>query len=133
MSDSPSNLSWLLSSSVSAGFPSPAGDHLEQRLDLNEHLIQHREATFFMRVEGDSMLGAGIHNGDLLVVDRSLTPTNQKVVVAVIDGEFTVKRFVRKDARVLLVAENENYKPIEVTSEMDFQVWGVVTWVIHAL
>ncbi len=86
-----------------------------------------------MRVEGDSMLGAGIHNGDLLVVDRSLTPTNQKVVVAVIDGEFTVKRFVKKDAKVLLVAENENYKPIEVTSEMDFQVWGVVTWVIHAL
>lgn len=133
MSNSSSNLPWLLSSSVSAGFPSPAGDHLEQRLDLNEHLIQHREATFFMRVEGDSMLGAGIHNGDLLVVDRSMQATNQKVVVAVVDGEFTVKRFVRKDSKVLLVAENENYRPIEITSEMDFQVWGVVTWVIHAL
>ena len=122
-----------MSSAVSAGFPSPAGDHLEQRLDLNEHLILHREATFFMRVEGDSMLGAGIHNGDLLVVDRSLSAANRKIVVAVVDGEFTVKRFVRQGSRVLLVAENDNYKPIEITSEMDFQVWGVVTWVLHAV
>lgn len=133
MSESNSDHPWLLSSPVSAGFPSPAGDHLEQRLDLNDHLIQHREATFFLRVEGDSMIGAGIHNGDLLVVDRSLPATNRKVVVAVVDGEFTVKRFIKQDNRVLLAAENDNYKPIEITDEMDFQVWGVVTWVIHAL
>lgn len=123
----------LFSSRVSAGFPSPADDFLERKLDLNEHLIKHPAATFFVRATGDSMIGAGIHSGDLLVVDRSLTPRNDHIVIAVLEGELTVKRLCQKAGRVFLVAENKEYKPIEVTEENNFNVWGVVTSVIHDL
>lgn len=123
----------LFACPISAGFPSPADDYIEKKLNPNDLLIRHREATFFLRVSGDSMRGAGIHNGDLLVVDRSIPAGHQKIVVAVLDGEFLVKRFIRRKAKVWLLAENANYEPIEVTSEMDFQVWGVVTWVLHAV
>ena len=123
----------LFSSTVSAGFPSPADDFLEKKLDLNEHLIQHPAATFFVRASGDSMIGAGIHSGDLLIVDRSLTPRTNHIVIAVLEGELTVKRLKKKGDRLFLCAENQAYKPIEVTEDNNFNVWGVVTNVIHDL
>ena len=116
---------------MSAGFPSPADDYVEKKLDLNEHLVRNRQATFFLRVSGDSMVAAGIHNGDLLIVDRSLTASHRKIVVAVVDGELLVKRLLRTDGKVYLAAENPSYEQIEVTAEMAFQIWGVVTNVIH--
>lgn len=116
---------------VKAGFPSPADDYLEQNLDLNEHLIQHPAATFFVRVDGDSMRGAGIHKDDILIVDRSLEPTNGKIVIAVINGEFTVKRIRLLQGKVFLEPENPQYMPMEINPNWDFQVWGIVTYVIH--
>ena len=118
---------------VPAGFPSPAADYEENQLDLNKHLIKNPAATFFVRVSGDSMLGAGIHDGDLLVVDRSLDPTDKNVVIAVIDGELTVKRIRIRRKKITLEAENDNYSTREISNESDFQVWGVVTNVIHSL
>ena len=116
-----------------AGFPSPADDYLEGKLDLNRHLIKHPAATFFVRVTGDSMIGAGIHSGDLLVVDRSLEPADKHVVVAVLDGELTVKRLFKQHGVVRLLPENLNYQPIEITPQQTIEIWGVVTSVIHAL
>lgn len=116
---------------VKAGFPSPAEDYLEQNLDLNEHLIQHPAATFFVRVDGESMKGAGIHKDDILIVDRSLEPSNGKIVIAVINGEFTVKRIRLHQEKVFLEPENPQFSPIEINPNWDFQVWGVVTYVIH--
>lgn len=118
-------------SGLPAGFPSPADDYLERSLDLHELLVEHPEATFFVRVQGDSMTGAKMHSGDILIVDRSLTAAHGKIVVALLNGEFTVKRLVRKGQKLYLAAENPCYPPIEVTEESDFQVWGVVTYVIH--
>jgi len=116
---------------VRAGFPSFADNYFEQSLDLNEHLIQHPAATFFVRVEGDSMQGAGIQKQDILIVDRSLLPTNGKIVIAIINGEFTVKRIRVFQEKIVLEAENPNYTPIQIDPNWDFQVWGVVTYVIH--
>ena len=116
-----------------AGFPSPADDYLEGKLDLNRHLIKHPAATFFVRVTGDSMIGAGIHSGDLLVVDRSLEPADKHVVVAVLDGELTVKRLFKQNGVLRLLSENLNYQPIEITSQQTIEIWGVVTSVIHSL
>ena len=116
-----------------AGFPSPADDYLEGKLDLNRHLIKHPAATFFVRVTGDSMIGAGIHSGDLLVVDRSLEPADKHVVVAVLDGELTVKRLFKQHGIVRLLPENLHYQPIEITPQQTIEIWGVVTSVIHAL
>ena len=116
-----------------AGFPSPADDYLEGKLDLNRHLIKHPAATFFVRVTGDSMIGAGIHSGDLLVVDRSLEPADKNVVVAVVDGELTVKRLFKQNGVLRLLPENLNYQPIEITAQQTIEIWGVVTSVIHAL
>jgi DNA polymerase V len=121
----------LFSSGVSAGFPSPAEDYIEQRLDLNELLIKNPAATFFVRVNGDSMQGVGIAHGDILIVDRSLEPASGKIVVAVIDGEFTVKRLHIDAHSCLLLAENPDYPAIEVTEESGCEVWGVVTGAIH--
>lgn len=121
----------LFVSGLRAGFPSPADDYIEKKLDLNEYLVKHPAATFYVRVEGDSMIGAGILSGDILVVDRALQPTHNKIVVAIVDGEFTVKRLLIKGKKVLLSPENDMYQPIEVTEGMDFAVWGVVTSVIH--
>ena len=118
---------------VSAGFPSPAEDYIEGRLDLNRHLIKHPAATFFVRVAGDSMTGAGIHPGDILVVDRSLEPRDASVVIAVLDGELTVKRISRRAGKLYLVPDNSLYQPLEILEEMEFEVWGVVTSVIHSL
>ncbi|MBN2364463.1 translesion error-prone DNA polymerase V autoproteolytic subunit [candidate division WOR-3 bacterium] len=118
---------------ISAGFPSPAEEYSEKKLDLNEYLIKHPSATFFIKVSGDSMIGAGIHSGDLLIVDRSQEPANNKIVIAVLDGEFTVKRIMKKKDKIFLIPENDNFKPIEIKSEMNCEVWGVVTHVIHPL
>lgn len=116
---------------VSAGFPSPADDDVSTTLDLNEHLIQNPAATYFVRVSGDSMINAGIHQDDILVVDRSLPATNGKVVIAAVDGQLTVKRLRHEHNAILLIAENENYPPIHVSQESDLMIWGVVTNVIH--
>jgi DNA polymerase V len=118
---------------VSAGFPSPAEDYLEGKLDLNKYLIKHPVATFFVRVSGDSMIKAGIHEGDLLIVDRSLEPKDGRVVIAVVNGELLVKRLRTKCQQVYLVAENPSYPSLLITEAMDFQIWGVVTNVVHAL
>ena len=121
----------LYATKVAAGFPSPADDYVEGTLDLNEYLVKRPAATFFVRVTGDSMIGAGIHPGDILIVDRSLEPVDGKIVIAVLDGELTVKRLRRRDGVVYLVAENEHYPLIAISEEMDFMIWGVVTSVIH--
>jgi DNA polymerase V len=121
----------FVESKVSAGFPSPADDYLELKLDLNKHLIKHPTATFYIKVKGNSMLNAGINDGDMLIVDRSLEPKNGDVAVCVIDGEFTVKRIHSYNGEITLMAENPKYKPIKVNEYDDFQVWGVVTYIIH--
>jgi DNA polymerase V len=117
-------------SGISAGFPSPANDFLDIAIDLNKEYIQHPSATFFARVKGNSMLGAGLNDGDLLIIDRSLEAKNGKIAVCYIDGEFTVKSLkIEKDVCYLMPA-NEAYKPIRVDSESNFLVWGIVTTVI---
>ena len=121
----------LFLASVEAGFPSPARDDLEKKLDLNDLLIQHPAATFFVRAAGHSMQGAGIHDGDLLIVDRAVKPEDGKVVIAVINGEFTVKRIKIQKGKLWLMPENPSFAPIKVDTLADFQVWGVVTYVIH--
>ena len=118
---------------VSAGFPSPAADYEEGKLDLNKHLIKNPVATFFVRVTGDSMLKAGIHSGDLLVVDRSIETRDKNVVIAVVNGELTVKRIRIRKNKLMLIAENDAYQNQEINDQIDFEVWGVVTNVIHAL
>jgi len=120
----------LAGTGISAGFPSPADDYIEAGIDLNRELIRNPDATFFGRVKGFSMTGAGISDGDVLVIDKSLEPRNGAVAVCFLDGEFTVKRIlVEKDA-VFLMPENQDYKPIRITSDNDFIVWGIVTYVI---
>lgn len=118
---------------VPAGFPSPAADYEEGRLDLNKYLIKNSPATFFVRVSGDSMLGAGIHSGDLLIVDRSLEPKDKNVVIAAINGALTVKRIRIRHKKICLEPENTNYATQEIRDNEEFQVWGVVTNVIHPL
>ena len=123
----------LFETRISAGFPSPAEDYLDRSLDLNDLVVKHPAATFFVRVDGDSMVGAGIHSGDVLVVDRALDPTDNRVVVAVINGNFTVKRVQKLEDRLFLVPESPHLDPFEITPEMDFSVWGIVTYVIHRI
>ena len=121
----------LYQSAVSAGFPSPAENDIEQTLDLNELLIRHPASSFFLRIAGNSMIKAGIHHDDILIIDRSLQATHGKIVIAVVDGELTVKRLYRQNNQIRLVAENDGYLPIEISEEMQLQIWGVVTAVIH--
>jgi DNA polymerase V len=123
----------LYQSSVSAGFPSPAENDIEDTLNLNELLIKRPAATFFLRVSGFSMIRAGIHHNDILIVDRSLEPVHGKIVIAAVNGELTVKKLYRKGKKIQLLAENEAYAPIEITEETELHIWGVVTNVIHAL
>ncbi|MBC2717759.1 MAG: translesion error-prone DNA polymerase V autoproteolytic subunit [Desulfobacteraceae bacterium] len=118
---------------VEAGFPSPAEDYIEGRLDLNKHLIKHPAATFFVRATGESMINAGIFPGDILIVDRSLEPADRKVVIAVVNGELTVKRFRKINGRAVLMPENKDYHEIELTDGMDCEIWGVVVHVVHSL
>lgn len=121
----------LFASRVPAGAPVPADDLRERDIDLNQHLVHHPDSTFLVTVKGDSMIDAGIHDGDLLVVDRALEPKPGKVVVAVVNGELTVKRLAKSGKTILLVPENPAYRPIEVDEEASFFIWGVVTNVIH--
>lgn len=118
---------------VPAGFPSPAGDYMEGKLDLNEHLVKHPAATFFVRVTGDSMIDKGIHSGDLLIVDRSLDPKDGNIVIAVLDSELTVKQLEKRKGKLRLLPANKNYEPLEVSEQQSFEIWGVVTNVIHSL
>lgn len=123
----------IAASSVSAGFPSPADDFKEKRISLDDTLVKNKEATFYARVSGKSMINAGLDDGDLLVVDRSLEAENGKIVVCFIDGEFTVKRLQKEKNKLFLMPENASYKPIEITEATDLQIWGVVTYVIKAI
>jgi DNA polymerase V len=123
----------LAQEGVSAGFPSPADDFKELRISIDQEVVRNEEATFYARVSGESMLGAGLEDGDLLVIDRSLEPKDNKIAVCFIDGEFTVKRLkVEKDC-VYLMPENKKYKPIKVTEENELTIWGVVTYVVKKL
>lgn len=123
----------LFEGKVPAGFPCPSDDYTEKQIDLNERLVKHPSATFYVKASGNSMIGAGIHNGDILIVDKSIKPIDGKVVIAILDGEFTVKRLRMKENGISLIAENPNNKSIEITPERDFKVWGVVIHVIHSL
>lgn len=121
----------LFSSRVSAGFPSPAEDYIELKLDLNEHLIKHPHATFYVRVRGNSMKDANINNGDILIVDRSIEPNNGTIIVCSIDSEFTVKRFYKESDHIILTPANNEYKPIKISGDIQFDIFGVVTYIIH--
>ena len=127
--NSPSKIPFA-GSSVSAGFPSPADDFLEKRLDISEMLIQHPDATFYARVEGNSMQDAGIDDGDILIVDKSLQPKNGDIAVCYLDGEFTVKHISIKKNEVWLMPANKNYKPVKVSEDNDFVIWGIVTFTV---
>ena len=118
---------------VSAGFPSPATDFMETTIDLNKELSKNPLATFYIKVSGNSMINAGISDKDVLVVDRSLEPQNNKIAICFIDGEFTVKRIKIEEDKVLLMPENEKYKPIIITEENELIIWGIVTYVIKHL
>ena len=119
------------SQGIPAGFPSPADDHLQKALDLHEHLIKHPAATFLARVDGNSMIDANLHDGDLLLIDRAKTPQHKSIVVAIVNGEFTVKRLYKRNGQIRLVPENRAFPSIEVTEGMEVEIWGVVIWSIH--
>jgi len=121
----------LYACGVSAGFPSPADDYIGQQLDLNDLLIRNPASTFFVRVAGDSMTGVGINDKDILVVDRSLEPSNGRIIIAALNGELTVKRLLKTDHSWKLVAENPNYPAIDITEDLSCVSWGVVTSVIR--
>jgi len=117
--------------SVSAGFPSPATDYMENKLDLNEYLIKRPAATFIVKAKGPSMTDAGILSGDLLIVDRSITPKNNNIVIASVFGDLTVKKLQKKENSLFLLSANSDYPSIEVKEEMECFIWGVVTYIIH--
>lgn len=128
-------LDLLLAPQIKAGFPSPAEDYLQESIDFNRDLIRHPESTFYGRVEGDSMIDAGIHHGDIAVIDRSLEAQNGDIVVGYINGEFTIKRLDlshKKDGYIELQPANKNYQPIRIDESDDFEVWGVVVWTIKS-
>ena len=121
---------WLVEQEISAGFPSPADDFKEVRISLDKELVKNKEATFYARVSGDSMIGAGLDDGDLLVIDRSLSPENGKIAICFIDGDFTVKRIKKEKGKFYLMPENKKYEPIELAEDDELIVWGVVEYVI---
>ena len=122
----------LLNDSVSAGFPSPADDYTEENIDLNEHLISNPFSTFFLRVKGESMINAGIKDKDLIIVDKSLIAKPGHIVIAMIDGEFTIKRLSIKNDELYLKAENHNYPDFSFKNHINVQIWGVVIYSIHS-
>ena len=121
---------WLIEQGISAGFPSPAEDFKEIRISLDRELVRNKDATFYARVSGESMIEAGIDDGDLLVIDRSLNPENGKIAVCFLDGEFTVKRINEKENKLYLKPENKKYQEIEINYENELIIWGIVTYVI---
>lgn len=124
---------WLVEQGISAGFPSPADDFKEIRISLDRELVKNSESTFYARVNGNSMIDAGISDGDMIVIDRSLMAENNKIAVCFLDGEFTVKRIVKRAKKLFLKPENSNYKEIEIEKENNLIVWGIVTYVIKSL
>ncbi len=124
---------WLVEQGISAGFPSPADDFKEIRISLDKELVKNSESTFYARVSGDSMIDAGLDDGDLLLIDRSLYPENGKIAICLIDGEFTVKRIMKEKNKLYLIAENKKYKPIELKEESELIIWGIVTYVIKKI
>jgi len=120
-----------IAEAISAGFPSPAADYLEMTLDINKELVNNPSSTFYGRVKGNSMIDAGIHDGDILVIDKSLEPANNKKAVCFIDGQFTLKTLKIVKGEVWLKPENKDYSPIKITPDNDFIVWGIVTHIIH--
>ena len=121
---------WLAEEGISAGFPSPADDFKEIRISLDKELVKNKEATFYARVDGDSMIGAGLEDGDLLVIDKSLDPENGRIAICLIDGDFTVKRIKKEKNKLYLMPENKKYKPIELKEESELVIWGIVEYVI---
>ena len=124
---------WIIADGISAGFPSPADDFQETRISLDKELVKNKDATFFARVSGDSMTGAGLNNRDLIIVDRSVRPEDGKIAVCLIDGEFTIKRIKKEKEKIYLVPENSKYKAIEVKEENELIIWGIVIYVIKNL
>ena len=124
---------WLIEQGISAGFPSPADDFKEIRISLDSELVRNKDATFYARVSGESMIEAGINDGDLLVIDRSLNPENGKIAVCLVDGEFTVKRIKKEKNKFYLKPENKNYSRIEINEENELIIWGIVTYVIKSV
>jgi len=124
---------WLAEEGISAGFPSPADDFKEVRINLDRELVKNKEATFYARVSGDSMIEAGLEDGDLLVIDRSLNAENGKIAVCLLDGDFTVKRINKKGGQLYLKPENKDYKEIVINEENELIIWGIVTYVIKSL
>ncbi len=124
---------WLVTEAISAGFPSPADDFKEIRISLDKELVKNQEATYYARVSGNSMVDAGLSDGDLIVIDRSLRYENNKIAVCILEGEFTVKRIVKKGKKIYLKPENKKYKEIEIDKESNLRVWGIVTYVIKSL
>tara|TARA_B100001113_G_C20878029_1_gene521312 strand:+ start:234 stop:668 length:435 start_codon:yes stop_codon:yes gene_type:complete len=124
---------WLIENGISAGFPSPADDFKEIRISLDEELIKNKEATFYARVSGDSMQDAGLSDGDLIVIDRAINIENNKICVCYLDGEFTVKRIIKRGRKLYLKPENKNYKEIEIKKDSELIVWGIITFVIKSV
>ena len=121
---------WLVEQGISAGFPSPADDFKEVRISLDKELVKNKESTFYARVSGDSMLNAGLSDGDLIIIDRSLNPENGKIAVCFLDGEFTVKRIKKEKDKLYLIPENMKYKQIEIQEDNELIIWGIVEYVI---
>ena len=121
----------LFDTPIAAGFPSPADNFSERALDLNKYLIKHPAATFFVKVQGSSMEDANIFEGDILIIDRSIKATDKSIIIAAVNGEFTVKRIKIDKTGITLLAEIKNFSPIKITPETDFEIWGVVTYIIH--
>ena len=124
---------WLVGQGVSAGFPSPADDFKEVRISLDKELVKNKDATFYARVSGDSMIEAGLDDGDLIVIDRSLDPENGKIAVCFIDGDFTVKRIKKEKNKLYLIPENKRYKTIEINEGDELIIWGIVEYVIKKI
>ena len=124
---------WLIEQGISAGFPSPADDFKEIRISLDKELVKNSESTFYARVSGNSMEGAGLNDGDLIIIDRSLNPENKKIAVCYLDGEFTVKRILKKGDKLFLKPENSKYTNIEIKDGNELIIWGIVTYVIKSI
>jgi DNA polymerase V len=121
----------IINDQVCAGFPNPADDYVQTGIDLNELLVKHPASTFFIRVKGESMIGAEIHDGDVIMVDRSLKSYDGAIILALLNGEFTVKRYKKTGDYIELLPENKRFRAIRVSPDDDFEVWGVVSYIIH--
>tara|TARA_Y100000766_G_C18758910_1_gene532362 strand:+ start:462 stop:896 length:435 start_codon:yes stop_codon:yes gene_type:complete len=124
---------WLIEQGISAGFPSPADDFKEIRISLDKELVKNKESTFYARVSGNSMEDAGLSDGDMIIIDKSLTPQNNKIAVCFLDGEFTIKRVVKRNNNLYLKPENKNYEEILISEDNELMIWGIVTYVVKCV